>query len=110
MELIWAHLAFCQEHKPLARLFFALFFGPDDQKNLIDLRQYTDVGHELLMQAVAHAVDQELVSAAVAEEFGVAIHGMINIWVIASLNDDVELNYPLAKRIVDTLLGGFCTP
>ena len=110
VELIWAHLAFCQEHKPLARLFFALYFGPDDQKNLIDLRQYTDVGHELVMQAVANAVDQGLVSAAIAEEFSVAVHGMINIWVIASLQDDVELSYPLAARIVDTLLGGFCNP
>ena len=35
VELVWAHLDFCQEHKPLARLFFALFFGPDDQKNLV---------------------------------------------------------------------------
>src|SRR5436190_16782825 len=25
VELVWAHLDFCQEHKPLARLFFALY-------------------------------------------------------------------------------------
>ena len=35
---------------------------------------------------------------------------MINIWVIASLNEDVELNYQLAQRIVDDLLGGFRMP
>lgn len=109
VELVWAHLDFCQEHKPLARLFYALFFGPDDQKNLVDLGQYTDAGHELLTQGVHQALDGGLVRRDCEAEFTMALHGMINIWVIASLNGEVELSYPLAARIVDGLLVGFRT-
>lgn len=109
VELVWAQLDFCQEHKPLARLFYALYFGPDDQKSLVDLNQYTQVGHELLMQAVARAAQAGLVRPDREIEFGMAMHGMINIWVIAALNDEAELTYELAGRIVDDLLRGFHT-
>jgi AcrR family transcriptional regulator len=107
VELIWAHLDFCQEHKPLARLFYALFFGPDDQKNLVDLGQYTQVGHELLMHVVRRAINSGLVRQSREDEFAMAIHGMINIWVIASLNDELQLSHSLAESIADGLLGGF---
>ncbi|MEX2114318.1 MAG: TetR/AcrR family transcriptional regulator [Pirellulales bacterium] len=109
VELVWAHLDFCQDHKPLGRLFFALLFGPDDQKNLVDLAQYTDPGHELLMQGVARALDGELVRRESGEEFAMALHGMINIWIIASLNGDAELTHSTAERIVDGLLSGYGT-
>jgi AcrR family transcriptional regulator len=107
VELIWAHLDFCQEHRPLARLFYALFFGPDDQKNLVDLGQYTQVGHELLLQGVCRAIDAGLLQASRQDEFAMALHGMINIWVIASLNEEVQMGYSLAEQIVDGLLDGF---
>ncbi len=109
VEVVWAHLDFCQEHKPLARLFYALYFGPDDQKNLLDLNQYTQVGHELLMQGVAQAAQARLVRPDCEEFLGMALHGMINIWVIAALNDELQLTHELAGRIVDDLLRGFRT-
>jgi AcrR family transcriptional regulator len=107
VELVWTHLAFCQEHKPLARLFYALYFGPDDQKNLVDLNEYTQVGHELLMQVVERATQAHLARRGSQEEFGIALHGMINIYVMAALNDDVDLSGELAERIVNDLLRGF---
>jgi AcrR family transcriptional regulator len=107
VELVWAHLDFCQGHKPLARLFYALYFGPDDQKNLVDLNQYTQQGHELLMQGVVQALEAKLVRANCEAELGMALHGMINIWVMAALTDEAELNHALAQRIVDDLLRGF---
>jgi AcrR family transcriptional regulator len=107
VELVWTHLAFCQEHKPLARLFYALYFGPDDQKNLVDLNEYTQAGHELLMQVVARASSSGLTRAGSDEDFGMALHGMIHIWVMAALNDDVELNRELAERVVRNLVTGF---
>ncbi len=107
VELVWAHLDFCQGHKPLARLFYALYFGPDDQKNLLDLTQYTQAGHELLMQGVAHVTEAGLVRPRCDEDLGMALHGMINIWVMAALNDEAELTYDLAQRVVDDLLRGF---
>jgi AcrR family transcriptional regulator len=110
VEMVWAHLDFCQEHKPLARLFYALYFGADDQKNLVDLNQYTSVGHELLMQVVGRATASGLAREACDEDFGMALHGMINIWVIAALNDEVELTFELAERIVTDLLRGFRHP
>ncbi len=107
VELVWAHLDFCQTHKPLARLFYALYFGPDDQKNLIDLDKYAQAGHELLAQGVTQAAAAQLVRPGCEAELVMALHGMINIWVIAALNDGTELNYSLAERIVDDLLRGF---
>jgi AcrR family transcriptional regulator len=107
VELVWAHLDFCQEHKPLARLFYALYFGPDDQKGLVDLNQYTEPGHELLMQGVARALEAHLVREGCEAELGMALHGMINIWVMAALNEEMSLDHELARRIVDDLLRGF---
>ncbi len=107
VELVWTHLAFCQEHKPLARLFYALYFGPDDQKNLVDLNEYTQVGHELLMQVVARATQAGLARDGSDEDFGIALHGMINIYIMAALNDDVDLTYEIAERVVNDLLRGF---
>jgi AcrR family transcriptional regulator len=110
VELVWAHLDFCQEHKPLARLFYALYFGPDDQKGLVDLDKYTQLGHELLMQGVEQAVAAQLVRTDCKDDLGIALHGMINIWTIAALNGEAELNYDLAQRIIDDLLRGFRKP
>ena len=36
-----------------------------------------------------------------------ALHGMINIWVIAALNDEAQLDRALAQRIVDDLMRGY---
>ena len=107
VELVWAHLDFCQGHKPLARLFYALFFGPDDQKGLVDLAKYTQRGHELLLGAVDRAIAERLAQADCRDNLLMALHGMINIWVMAALNEDVQLDRPLAKRIVDDLLRGY---
>jgi AcrR family transcriptional regulator len=110
VELVWAHLDFCQEHKPLARLFYALFFGPDDQKGLVDLEKYTQQGHELLMQGVHQAVASQLVRSGCEDDLVMALHGMINIWAIAALNGEAELGYDLAQRIIDDMLRGFRNP
>ncbi len=109
VEIVWAYLDFCQQQKPLARLFYSLFFGPDDQKNLVDLTQYTSVGRELVMQGVRRAIEGGLVRRDCDEEFAMALHGMINIWIMASLQGEAELSYPLAGRIVDGLLVGYRT-
>ena len=105
VQLVWTHLAFCQDHKPLARLFFVLSFGPDDQKSLVDLNEYTQVSHDLVMQVVERAVISGLVRDAC--EFGVALEGMINIWIMAALHEGTELTEPLARRIITNLLEGY---
>jgi len=108
VEFVWAHLDFCQEHKPLARLFFALFFGPDDQKSLVDLEKYTQQGHEILQAIVAQAAADGLIRPGTEEDLVMALHGSIHIWVIAALNDEAVLDHALAQRVVDNLLRGFC--
>ena len=85
MELVWANLDFCQQHKPLARLFYALYFGPDDQKGLVDLAKYTTQGHELLLDGVDQAIAERIVRPSCRDDLVMALHGMINIWVIAAL-------------------------
>ncbi len=84
-----------------------MLFGPDDQKNLVDLGQYTEPGQQLFMQTVERALQSGLIRPEAGEDFAMALHGMINIWIIASLNDEAELTYATAERIVDGLLTGF---
>ena len=110
VEVVWTQLGFCQQHKPFARLFYALYFGPDDQKGLVDLRKSTESGHELLLQVVAQSVAEGLVRPDCVEDMTMTLHGMINIWVMAALNDDAELTYELAERIVENMLHGFHKP
>lgn len=107
VELVWAHLDFCQEHKALARLFYALYFGPDDQRGLVDLAKYTQAGHELLLQGVTQATAAKLLRPGCEEDFVIALHGMINIWIMAALHDEAQLDHALAQRIVDDLLRGY---
>lgn len=107
IELVWAHLDFCQDHKPLGRLFFALMFGPDDERRLVDWAKFTEPGQELLMQGVSRALEGGLVRREASEEFAIALRGMINIWIMASLNDEAELTYATAESIVDGLLTGY---
>jgi TetR/AcrR family transcriptional regulator len=109
VDLVWAHLEFCQQHKPLARLFYALYFGPDDQKNLVDLEKYTQTGHALLTQGVSQAATSGLIRPGSEEDLVIALHAMINIWVMAALNGEAELTYVLAQKVVDDLLCGFQT-
>ena len=110
VEVVWANLDFCQKHKPFARLFYALYFGPDDQKGLVDLDKYTQGSHELLMQVVARAAANGSVRPECQEDMTMTLHGMINIWVMAALVDETELTYELAERIVENMLRGFSKP
>src|SRR5262249_41501504 len=107
VELVWAHLDFCQGHKSLARLFYALYFGPDDQKGHVDLEKYTHEGHDLLMLGVTQAAAAGLLRAGGQTDFLIALQGMINIWVMAALKEQHELAHDLAQRIVDDLLQGY---
>jgi TetR/AcrR family transcriptional regulator len=107
VETVWANLEFCQQHKPLARLFYALYFGPDDQKGLVDLAKYTTQGHELVLAGVDQAIAERIVRPDCRDDLVMALHGMINIWVIAALNDEVQLDHDLAERIIADLLRGF---
>lgn len=107
VELVWAHLDFCQQHKYLARLFYALFFGPDDQKSLVDLTKYTQFGHQTLSAAAQRAVAARLARAGCEEALTMALHGMINIWVIRALDENTELTHDLARQIIDDLLRGY---
>jgi AcrR family transcriptional regulator len=107
VQLVWAHLDFCRANKPLARLFFALYFGPDDQKHVVDLSKYTQTTSDSISQSVRLASEAGLIRPGCEDDLIVALHGMIHIWVIAAVNDEAELDFPLAARIVDNLLRGY---
>lgn len=107
VEVVWTHFEYCQANKDFARLFYALYFGPDSEAAMIDLNQYAQVGHELVVRAVKRACESGLAVADKEPAFTMAIHGMINIWIIAALKEDRELSRPLAEQLVDELLSGF---
>lgn len=106
-ELVWVHLDFCQSHKSLARLFYALSFGPDDQAGQVDLSRYIDEGNALLAQAVEDVRAAGLIRAGSEESFLIAVHGTINILVMASLKESHPLTDELARRIIDDLWQGY---
>lgn len=107
VDLVWAHLDFCQVNKEFARLFYALYFGPDEQSAELDLNQFKYSGRDLVAQAVDRVGQAGLIDPARGESLVIALHGMINILVIASLKDGLEPTPALAEQVVADLLDGF---
>ncbi|MGE3808418.1 MAG: TetR/AcrR family transcriptional regulator [Gemmataceae bacterium] len=104
-EMVWAHLDYCQQNKDFARLFYALYFGPEGQEAGLDLQSCGNQGHELLAAGVARLEGQ--IRKGSIDALTMSLHGLINIWVIAALKKDAKLSRKLAKQIVHDLLEGF---
>jgi AcrR family transcriptional regulator len=107
VAVTWAHLDFCQAHKDIARLFYALYFGPPEETAELHLEQYACAGEELVAQTVERAQRAGLLRLRSKQAFATALHGAINIWVILSLKQNVDLTPKLARQIIEDLLGGF---
>ena len=107
VAVVWAHLDFCQEHMDIARLFFALFFGPPEETAWLNLDRYAKAGNELMMLAIDKAARSGLLRPRSQQAFRLALDGMINIHIIGSLKENAPLTHKLARQIVEDLLGGF---
>lgn len=110
VEVVWAHLDNCRANKEHARLFYSLYFGPEEVATSFGIDHYAMLGRELLGQAVRHASQSGLIRAGAEESFDLAITGFINLVAMASFKMDTELTRDLAEKIVSDLLSGFGQP
>jgi AcrR family transcriptional regulator len=107
VDVVWAHLEFCRTNEDMARLFYALYFGPAEEVAWLNMEQYVCAGNECLMQVVEEADRAGLLRPGCHQAFVMALHGMINIWVILFLKENERLTRKVAQQIVEDLLGGY---
>jgi AcrR family transcriptional regulator len=108
VETVWMHFEFIRENKDLARLFFALFFGPENQVPGLDLHRYTAESDQLLGQLVEKVSRSGLFRPGCRVALTTALRGMLTVRVIDALKvDKVDLSPALARQIVEDLLQGF---
>lgn len=106
-EAVWAHFRYCREHKDSARVFYALWFGPEDETVGLDMERHTDRSQRLLEETVARAVAAGLVRRGSEESFYLTLTGTINIAIMAALKSNDDLTRDLAQRMVADLMRGF---
>jgi AcrR family transcriptional regulator len=106
VELVWAHLDYCRLHRDFAKFFFAIFFGPDESTLGASFLDATQEQQRLVALACRSVVAAGLIEPGREEALVMALNGMINIWVIATIKGEVRLSREVAEQIVDVLLDG----
>jgi TetR/AcrR family transcriptional regulator len=106
VEVVWAHLEYCREHRDFARFFYAVFFGPEESALSESLVSATRQVQDLLIEACHRAVANGLVKPERMEALVTALQAMINLWVIATVKEGTVLARDLAVQIVDIVLDG----
>src|SRR5579863_7029391 len=96
VEVVWAHLDYCREHRDFAKFFYAVFFGPDESALGGSLMGATQQVQELLAEACQKAAARGVVKPGGGEALVTALQGMINLWVIAAVKQGVELSRDVA--------------
>jgi AcrR family transcriptional regulator len=112
VEIVWAHLDYCRQHRDFAKFFYAVFFGPDESPLggtfLDETRPGRELqkGQELLNEACRRVISSGLIDSGRQEALLMAINGMINFWTIVAIKQEIELTRQVAVEIVDVLLDG----
>jgi AcrR family transcriptional regulator len=106
VEVVWAHLEYCREHRDFAKFFYAVFFGPEESAVAVSLVSATRQVQDLLIEACQRAVTRGLVKPERMESLVMALQAMINLWVIATVKDETNLGRDVAVQIVDIVLDG----
>jgi TetR/AcrR family transcriptional regulator len=106
VEVVWAHLEYCREHRDFAKFFYAVFFGPEESAVADSLVSMTRQVQDLLIEACQRAVANGLVKPERMEALVTALQAMINLWVIATVKEGAVLARDLAVQIVDIVLDG----
>ncbi|HEX4071522.1 MAG TPA: TetR/AcrR family transcriptional regulator [Planctomycetaceae bacterium] len=106
VEVVWAHLEYCREHRDFAKFFYAVFFGPEESAVADSLVSMTRQVQDLLIEACQRAVANGLVKPERIEALVTALQAMINLGVIATVKEGAVLARDLAVQIVDIVLDG----
>jgi TetR/AcrR family transcriptional regulator len=109
VEVVWAHLDYCREHRDFARFFYSVFFGPEESALGGTLMGATQQVQELLLEACQKAIAAGLVRADRLEALVTGLNGMINLWVMATVKHGAELSREVAVQIVDMVLDGLAS-
>jgi AcrR family transcriptional regulator len=109
VEVVWAHLDYCREHRDFARFFYAVFFGPEESVLGGSLMSATRQVQDLLIEACQKAAAAGLVKPDRLEALVMALNGMINLLVMATVKEGADLSRDVAVQIVDMVLDGLAS-
>ena len=107
VEYIWTIFSYMQEHRDEGLFYMSLFFGPERQWFLEDIKAVLADGHELTRFFIEKLITAGILRPGCEDEFGRTLHGMIDVWRWASITEGIVLSHTIAERIVDNLLNGF---
>ena len=107
MEYIGTIFNYMQEHRDEGLFYMSLFFGPERQWFLEDIKAVVNDGKTLTEFFIKKLIAAGTLRPGCEEEFGRTLHGMIDVWRWASITEGVVLSHDIAERIVDNLLNGF---
>ena len=96
-----------QEHHDEGLFYMSLFFGPERQWFLEDIKAVVSAGRELTNVFILKLIEAGVLRPGCEEEFGRTLHGMIDVWRWASITEGIVLSRAIAERIVHNLLDGF---
>jgi TetR/AcrR family transcriptional regulator len=107
VEYIWTIFSYMQEHHDEGLFYMSLFFGPERQWFLEDIKNVLADGDVLSAFFIKKLIDAGILRTGCEEEFGRTFRGIIDVWRWASVTEGIVLSRDIAKRIVDNLLNGF---
>jgi AcrR family transcriptional regulator len=109
VEFVWTNFEFMQKHHDVGLFYRGLFFGPERRRFKEDFEVLAAEMRGLTSRLVQRVATAGIIRPGCEEDFGMALHGLIDVWHQASIIDGIELSRPLAQRIVENLLHGFGT-
>ncbi|MCC6125465.1 MAG: TetR/AcrR family transcriptional regulator [Pirellulales bacterium] len=107
VEYIWTIFKYMRDHEDEGLFYMSLFFGPERQWFLNDIKEVLADGHELTMALIEKLIGAGVLRPGCEEEFARTVRGMVDVWRWAAITEGITLSRVIAERIVDNLLNGF---
>lgn len=107
VEYIWAIFDFMEQHHDESLLYMSLFFGPERQWFLEDVKAVHAAGDDVCAEFISKLIETGVLRPGCEEEFGRTLRGMVDVWRWASITEGIPLSRDIAERMVDNLLNGF---
>jgi AcrR family transcriptional regulator len=107
VEYIWTIFKYMQDHRDEGLFYMSLFFGPERQWFLDDIKAVLKDGQDLTAVYIEKLIQAGILRPGSEEEFGRTLHGMVDVWRWAAITEGITLSRAIAERIVDNLLNGF---
>jgi AcrR family transcriptional regulator len=109
VEYIWTVFKYMQDHEDEGLFYMSLFFGPERQWFLNDIKEVLADGQELTLTLIDRLIGAGILRPDCEEEFARTVRGMVDVWRWAAITEGITLSRAIAERIADNLLHGFGT-